>query len=1048
MAQLTNNGKDAEPSDVIALVMVQLNEDGTYTLVDENGAPIPQGTAEEAVNTAIYQVFPSDKLTATYEDNKSGEKKVETMFRKDELSEDQQTSITEQYRAWRAERLAEKTLGQPRGVEASFGIPEYLYKDDQGNERDYEARTSAEDAGLVTKAILAEQPVVTVATKNEAVSSDNGSVTFNTPLGRVFLRVPGGLVKLLNRKFNNREAELIYDVLHQISKNALDDKTIKKERSQLLIDWLKSTLYWGIAKNTQTQESKEPGRNNIWFQDVVEDGQKMTKLFISGKGLNYNFLPSELEANKDVIMKILGEMYNNVNATMVNDKAFNDPYFEITGLNEDGTPIFKEWVNYQSYLLSSEDRLAEDVPMGTAFKPLIKGETNRKAIYFNLTDTQDDFELPKPAPVVTANPVSQPAPKPAPAAAAPVAAPNGAYVLDGKTKNTLVLNGGLGTVQFTADMSTYDPTTGTVDIKFEMDEATNNNLLEKLKTEGEVNRILGGTILGKIMPQLEVVAIPVETVTEEVTEEEVEKFDEESIPPPSDELYRLQVVNEIKGNTSEDWTKLQAWFKTNMPKIPIYRVKNVIQATNGKQAWGMFRDGAVYIYENAEVGTAYHEVFHAVMSIFTGAEERNDIFNEFKNRKGTFTDIEGNKIKYSEATYKQAEEVLAEEFKDYILSGKMPSKNETGRPNILKFFSDLLSFIKEMFIGPNALTNTEKLFDKIGTGYYATIVPYESNLAFAKEGIIDIEDAKVTKDSQFSIATIPVTQVHEIMEDMTYNTLAKLSKDNASLFSVPTLNKTKLYTELRETLTASLKAKLYMIAEALKKGEISEKEASAAKKNVYILEKNIDLEWNNIIKKHQEFLKTYSVEFDENDQAILTDEDASGKSDWQDARKMDNFKKANSAIKLLIGTLPLVEVAADGSVKPLRSSIGGKLLVSSDKAFITLMTSLHSSTNVDEMMSRLRDLATQDPTYRLLYSRVAKRGIDIPGIDYSQLNNEHDLQLVTAFWRTFKRQNADVRIVFTLPSGEVVVGDSALSSAAKQARSEMSSDIISMIRSG
>lgn len=1037
IAQLTNDGKDAEPSDVIALVMVQLNEDGTYTLVDENGAPIPEGT--DAVNSAIYQVFPSDKLTATYD----GE--TQSMFRSS-TPDDIKASLEEQYRNWRKEMLAQETLGQPRGVEASFGIPDYVYKDAEGKERDYEARTSAQDAGLVTEATLAEEPVITVATKNEAISSDNGSVTFTTPLGRVFLKVPGGLVKLLNRTFNKREAELIYDVLHQISKNALADKTIKKERSQLLIDWLKSTLYWGIAKNTQTGELKEPGRNNIWFQDVNEDGQKITKLFISGKGLNYNFLPSELEANKDVIINILKEMYNNVNATMVNDKAFNDPYFEITGLNEDGTPIFKEWVNYQSYLLSSTGRPAEDIPMGTAFKPLIKGETNRKAIYFTLTDTQDDFELPKPAPVVTAKPVSQEAPKPA---TAPVATPNGAYVLDGTTKNTLVLNGGLGTVQFTADASTYDPATGSMTIGFEADETTTQNLLDKLGTEDEVNRILGGTILGKVKPQLDVVAIPVETVTEEVTEEEAEKFDDNfTPPPPSDELYRLQVVNEIKGNTSEDWTKLESWFKAKMPKIPIYRVKNVIQATNGKQAWGMFRDGAIYIYENAEVGTAYHEVFHAVMTMFTGTQERAEIFNEFKSRKGTFTDVDGNTVKYSDATYKQAEEVLAEEFKDYILSGKIPGKPETGRPSILKFFSDLLSFIKEMIVGPNALSNTEKLFDRIGTGYYATIVPYEANLAYAKEGIIDIEDAQATADSQFSIATIPVTQVHEIMEDMTYNTLAKLSKDNESLFNVPILNKTKLYEDLRKDLTDSLNAKLYMIAQALNKGEITEAEASAAKKNIRILEKNIDLEWSNIIKKHKEFLKTYSVEFDENDQAILTDEDASGKSDWQDARKMDNFKKANSAIKLLVGTLPLVQVAADGSVKPKRSSIGGKILMSSDKSFITLMTNLHSATNIDEMMDRLRTLAEQDPTYRLLYSRVAKRDVNVPGINYEQLKNPHDLQLVTAFWRTFKRQNADVRIVFTLPSGEVVVGDSALSSAAKQARSEMSSDIISMIRSG
>lgn len=369
-----------------------------------------------------------------------------------------------------------------------------------------------------------------------------------------------------------------------------------------------------------------------------------------------------------------------------------------------------------------------------------------------------------------------------------------------------------------------------------------------------------------------------------------------------------------------------------------------------------------------------------------------------------------------------------------------------NRPAIVKFFSDLLSFIKQFFTGPRAQTNTEKLFDKIGSGYYSTIIPYESNLAYAKVGIVDIEDAKADANSQFSIAKIPVTQVHEIIEDMTYNTLAMLAKDNKSLFGVPTLPKESLYKTLREKLTKSLQAKLYYINENLKSGQITEAEASAAKKNIIILEKNINLEWDNIIKKHQEFLKTYSIEFDENDEVMLRDEDNSGKGDYQNATQIDNFRKANSAIKLLIGTLPLVEVGADGKIRPKRSSIGGMMLAPSDKTFITLMTVLYSSTNIDEMMSRLRELAINDPVYNLLYERITKRKTDVPGINYELLKNDYDLQIITGFWRTFKRQNPNVRIVFTLPSGEVVVGDSTLSSAAKQARNEMSASIISTFR--
>jgi hypothetical protein len=143
-----------------------------------------------------------------------------------------------------------------------------------------------------------------------------------------------------------------------------------------------------------------------------------------------------------------------------------------------------------------------------------------------------------------------------------------------------------------------------------------------------------------------------------------------------------------------------------------------------------------------------------------------------------------------------------------------------------------------------------------------------------------------------------------------------------------------------------------------------------------------------------------------------------------------------------------MEIGADGKARPKRSTMGGMIIMPTDKTFITLMNKLHSSTNLDQMMARLRDLAMSDPTYATLYKRLMKRPATTPGINYDLLNNEYDLQLISGFWRAFKKQNADVKLVFTLPSGDVVIGDSSLSTAARQVRSQMSSAIVSSIRPG
>ena len=1031
-----------KPENTIAMVMVQVNDDGSFTPVDEFGKPIPEGA--NMVDTAIYQVFPSEELMQRYKDSK-GNWVRESMFRDDVANnKDLRLALEQQYKAWRTEQLAQKVLGAPREITAAFGTVDYVKtKNSEGKDViDYNAQTSASEAGLITDADLIVDPVVAVATSNDSITE--GSVTFNTPLGRVFLKVPGGLVKLLNRKFNTKEANLMVDVLKQLAKNTFDDRTVKTDRSTKLINWLKSVAYWGIAKNTQTKERKKAGYNNIWFEDVIDDnGDATTQLFVSGKGGSFPFTPTSIEDNRTELVALFTAMYNNANATMLNKKAYNDPYFEITGLNTDGTPIFKEWKNYQTFLLSSKDRKKGEVPFTTAFKPITgENSVNRNAIYFTLTDTQDAYTFPQPKAVIKQTPVNTAAPVAAPVAQAASPTVPQEFKFDGVTPNPIQLNS--GPVTFTIDIKEYrktpnDPLAAGFTVTPDPTTLVVATLKRNNNEQDAINWITSSTFV-RIKPILDAQLIPAPVSTVDVTPEQDTAFDEEPVDAPSDEVYRLQNQKEASKFEGENWTKFQEWLKANLPNIPVYRVKNVIQATNGRQAWGMFRNGAVYIYENAEVGTAYHEVFHAVMSMFTDPVERQILMDEFRKRKGTFTalteGLEDTTIKYSEATDKQAEEQLAEEFKDFVLSGKK-YKPEGSKYSIVRFFSELADFIREMFVGPNTLTNTEKLFNKIGEGYFQKVIPFESTLNYAKAGIIDIKDAKGDDKSTFSIAKIPQTQVHEIMEHMTFSVLNDLSKNNKSLFSATAvLNKTKKYDELKEEILKLIKWRSADTA------------TQVDKSNFKILYANVENEWESLKKKHIEYLKTYNVEFDENDEAIVKDEEASGKSDWQDARKIDSFKKINATIRLAIGTLPIMEVQADGTLRPVRSSIGGIKLIPIDKSYITLMNELHSSINFDQMMAKLRSFALVNPSYASLYYRLTQRRAVTPGVNYDALSDPHNVQFISGFWRAFKKQNADVQLVFTLPSGEVIISDSSLSTAASQERSNMAASVISSIRTG
>ena len=487
---------------------------------------------------------------------------------------------------------------------------------------------------------------------------------------------------------------------------------------------------------------------------------------------------------------------------------------------------------------------------------------------------------------------------------------------------------------------------------------------------------------------------------------------------------RKKIEKEIKNFKPENWNKVEKWLKANFPNIPVYRVKNIIQATNGQQAWGMFKDGAIYIYENAEVGTAYHEVFHAVWRMFSDPVEQAAVIAEIKARKGM-----------ENATEEEIEELLAEEFRDYVQFKKIPGKPKSGRSFIIKLFNDLVDIIKGWFKSKKDKSKTEQLFKKIGSGYYAKYNPYHASLAFAKQGIIDVEEAYASSDSAFRIKDIPADKVNAIMQQMTYTTLTDLIRDNKSLFTIPKLkdkNKTMLYERLREDMqeTALQSAKS---AEALvEQKKITDAQAQPFYDSSFALWKSITDNWEDIKAKHEEYLKTYNIEFDENDQAQLVSDERGKETGWMDATKIDAFKKANGAIKLLLSTIPIVNDKNDF----IYSSINGVTLLPTSQVYMSLMNNLHTSRTIDEMMDRLREMAEKDPNYRTLYSRLTNTPYSSDTLDLSDINEVHDGQLLAAFWRTFKKQNPDVKNVYIFENGDIEVGDASLSSAAKQVANE------------
>jgi len=1010
------NAEDIDPTQTIVMVVMGTDPiTGGRFFVGVDGQKLDTPTLE---NT-IYQVFPK---TLSWSNGDS-------MFRDANASEDREKTIeayTADYNKWRDATLKSPTSNLYQ-IQASFGNPEYVGELNAAGDfvRDYNARTSVEQAGLISEKSLRTKRVIGVPTSDDAQTSPNGSSTITNAKGLPILYASNGLVRLDNRQFTGEEASTMFDVIQKLADNLFNDGDLQSGESQMLYNWLKSVVYWGTP--TDPQGNRKPaGYSSVFFENM--------KLKIGKEEKEFSIQPSDLAQNKNEIIAELSKLYHNVNSSLVKgtqEKPWNAPYTEIVSI-KGGKIETRDWQNYQSYLLSNTDpqgNFRESFPLATQIRPVKNAEdTNRKGIYFTLIDknanTSDEVKEVKPSKVSPAAPVE--------AGQITITMPN------------------LGEASYTIDTAKYQATAGKEGVTLSVPEATVKTILDRLIASSKspiteessneektaaVNAIVSSFVVKDIEKDLAALESEAPAAIASSLQDKInQKRKQGSSNRDSD--YRLQIIDNFKKFETEDWKQIEKWLAKNFPNLPIYRVKNMIQATGGRQAWGMLQDGGIYLYTNAEVGTVYHEVFEAVWKMFATPEERAAVTAEFRNRKGSYTDkFTGRDIKYSEATDQDIKEQLAEEFREHML-GKQAKESKSL---ISRLFSQLYDFIKAFFVGDNAQENTDRLFKNIGTGYYATYSPGLAGLSYAKNGIIDIEDAIGGANAEFSLTAFTGSQINDLMQHMTYTTVKDLFETGEGLFNITAAKtkKSELYESLLDNLGDMVAGNIFQLEETPDEQITPESRAAQIESN-NVLYKNILDNWNSLQAKHEEYLKSYSIQFDENDEASFSDLDKGKDTPYGDPTKIDSMKKANSAIKLLLATLPVLNENGKNKL----SSIGGYTLLPMSETFMGVMNNVHSSRNITEMMSRIKAMSVQDPKYTKLYNRLTK----MKSID--ELNTEADLQMLASMWRTFKKQAPVVKNVYILENGDVQVGDANFSTAARQTQADFIEDIKGSINDG
>ena len=516
----------------------------------------------------------------------------------------------------------------------------------------------------------------------------------------------------------------------------------------------------------------------------------------------------------------------------------------------------------------------------------------------------------------------------------------------------------------------------------------------------------------------------------------------------NNEVLREVVTESIEGMSEENWKDARAWMSKNLPGVSFNRVKNIIKTKDGKKAWGFFENNSIYVYENAEVGTVYHEAFEAVFAQFLSPQEKEKLFNEFTSRKGTFVDRPtGRTVKYSQATRDEMREQLAEDFRDYIQDKKKPEGGFFSR-----VFKQLKDLIEKWFLSPQSQTYSNELFDKIDGGGFVSL-DYLPLLPFGLFNSYDTVDfATPGTSAVFRVETgLSDVQVHDTIEHMTYLTLRNIIANNESLFSVPELNQTELYSRLKGEVLASVGQVAQQYKDIRPQFEKSTggqlQEIDNKIDETVDLMQRIDDSWTYLTKKHKEYILSFGITFDEADQLQL-EEDRSNKGYNSDATKIDNFKKTGAAVKLLLATVPVVTVNENADVRFSPSTINGVKLLPVTQTFITVLENVSNATSMENMLEKLRDVALNDPNYLSLYKRLSGRGANEGAVSLDNITERHQLTLLAALFKTFKKQNPIVKIVNVLENGETVVSEANLSTASRQMSQQYLNSIVTTSKRG
>jgi hypothetical protein len=307
--------KNTDPNrGTVSLVYVYETPNG-LKLIDKDGNLLNKLGETGDPNTFVYTHLATTDLTYHGDHNK-GERNYSTPNKEtpEQVKEFQKKGLSD-----RKFLLTIKSLEETRSYSftVSMGIPNILTNEDG---KPILMNNSVVDSGIVTQKDLSNKKLL----------------SSRYPLSDTYLNLDGRYLKLNTHKFTEQEANNIYLLLKQMSKQIQESfaKTGQVSVDPIIKNYLSRIIYFDFPKG-QKAKSKQ-----VWIST--------RGTLHLGPDIRIEPTPAEIEKNKQKIVDFFKGSQQNINPYQVNNDT---PFAEITEVTEDSYKIAR-WKSYQHYLLS------------------------------------------------------------------------------------------------------------------------------------------------------------------------------------------------------------------------------------------------------------------------------------------------------------------------------------------------------------------------------------------------------------------------------------------------------------------------------------------------------------------------------------------------------------------------------------------------------------------------------------------------------------------------------------------------------------------------